>query len=372
MSHRLALVFLMILSAATTAIAQQPAPATRSGLVTLRVFEIPSNEPFLTDHPVLSPDGKCVSFGVLDGTKQRSVVTIYDTNSGKAIYQTDGPRGDAFGLAQFSPDSTKAAFVRTRRAGYIVDSNFVEVIDLTNGRILHTFDAAPGLASGLILFTPDGGSIIFPAKRPAEDPHYDKEVFVAMNLRTGNVSNTYLFNSYDGLQAISPDGSILVSWEGEIWDERTSSKIAQLDWPRNHRPVDVCFLSGGKQFRALYRDFSVRTWEVQSGKLVEYKEPRREYRRRLEGQFAVDGQHYFLATGRSILMFDVAMPEPVAEWSPELPEHWYIRQFTTRPGGIFLEKRREALTEMAVMRFPARASFTAVKPTTKPASKTSN
>jgi WD40 repeat protein len=283
-------------------------------------------------------------------------VAIINTETAQAVYTAEGASDGTFWLSAFSPDSSKAAFIRMKPRGRDeADTSLIEIVDIPNKRVIATFDAAPALGSGSVTFTPDGNDVFFPSKRPPNDPDYDKAVFVGMGLPQGELKHTIRFQKWDGLSAVSADAKKLLSWRGEIWDAATSSKTSQLEWPTNYSPASVRFLPGGNEVRALDKDFSVRTWDAKSGKLVSHTTPPKGFPQGFPAQFNAEADRFFVNNRQVNRHVRFSDSTPIAQWTPSVERGWRMTDFVAVPGAQLLQFQRtnsasNCLPQMAACR----------------------
>ncbi len=364
-THYLGLMLMLLAACVAAGQPQGGLPATNPSTVTIRVFDIRADRRYSSQQPMLSVDGKVVGLGAADVAGQSSTITVYNAREGRALFEATGPLGGGFWLAALSPESSKAAIVRMKpRVKGEVDGSLVEVIDLASRTILHTFDAAPALASGSVLFTPDGERVGFPVKRPRPDPDYDKTVYSMIDLKPGQPAVSYKFPRFDGVRLISDDGARVLSWRGAVLDAKSGVMLSQLEWPNDYTPVAMRVLHDGTRIRALDPDYSVRTWDGQTGKLLDHVAGPMARSQGTPAEFNGAGDRFFLNGSRAIVAFDATTATPLGEWSHGIPGG-NITDMAPRGGALVVTSNEPDRVRILTMPFPGSAEFKTIQPTTR-------
>lgn len=156
-----------------------------------------------------SPD--CRLFAMRSHAKDRDIISLYETTTGKKLVVMKGKRGDYIRGATFSPNGKIIA------AG--IDDAMVQLWDVATGKPATVFHGSKNpWPVNVMAFSPDGKTLAFGVS--TEEPGIE-----LWDVTTGKKRNSFKVRLHDRIgatcMAFSPDGTILAVGRAghEEWDE---------------------------------------------------------------------------------------------------------------------------------------------------------
>ncbi len=199
-----------------------PLPAGAS----LRFGTTRYRHPSTIESLAISPDGKIAVAG--SGTRVHTALRTYDLATGRALLDLDRT-GSAEGIA-VSPDGKTLAIAMNW-------SHSIQLRDLHTGAEtaqIRSPEADPGLASNLLIFTPDGNGLVTKST--------DGKSLFLLVAATGKVRHIFWTGGTIFAAALSPDGKTLVAggfdyqngkeWFLQRWETTTGRELAPLPIPK--------------------------------------------------------------------------------------------------------------------------------------------
>ncbi|HLW64231.1 MAG TPA: WD40 repeat domain-containing protein [Gemmataceae bacterium] len=199
-----------------------------------------------------SPDSKRLAVSSMqnDNGERRTLIRIFDMESGKETAQFPmGDQGSFFSLA-FSPDGKMLACCFSDRSC---------LLDCTNGKVLHRLSGRPIT----VAFTPDGKFLV------ASTGHLLRLWDVATGKELQDRPGEF---GYTPVLAVSPDGQLLASgdWMEQsvtIWDSASGRLAQSLPLKGKERYVrSLAFSADGQTLVACQGMGFLQFWNTASGK----------------------------------------------------------------------------------------------------------
>jgi WD40 repeat protein len=265
-----------------------------------------------------SPDGKrlFISGMTFDGVSFRRATKVWDTDSGKTLFELAGKNQfSSMYSAAFSPDGKRLV------CGDL--SGEVTLADALTGKVLKTFESNLTRLDSL-LFSADGkqllgrssydGSVaIWDSTSGKELKSLGKATPAPGVRRAVRLTNPYGVGT--GL-AITPDGKKLISGEGNLIRVIDIESGKDLHPSAGHRSalLGMSYGSEGKQITTCSGDGTFLTWDAATGKLLrQYLPPLGTYSVRL----SPDGKQVVAETTRGELaVIDLATGRQVVKVAP--------------------------------------------------------
>jgi WD40 repeat protein len=269
----------------------------------------PAGDDWRDSPPVLSANGLslCTHVVSLDGKVDRT--TIFDVRSGKTLREFNDPATEAFHC--LSPDGKRAAVIRPNQPP---SSYFVRVIELDRNRV--TFEHEAG--GGYCLFTPDGKRLLFDEARPKPAPGYPTMHLAVADLETGRVVAHLALGQWDApADLISSDGRMFVTVDRndahlKVWDISTSRTFSTPELRAGDTQRSLCFINGDKSLRGIDDLGVIRTWDVNTGKLISRVEPSE--RPMFAGTLSADGKFVIRGGYGGVVFEDAETARDLRVW----------------------------------------------------------